>query len=464
MRGKLTKRAVEALKPKTTDVFLWDSQLPGFGLRVKPSGVRSFMVAYYAPNLHRVRRRLTLGTYGTMTVDAARMKARSMLAAIANGTDPAKDQVEKRRAAKDETVGRLFEDYLDYGRGRFKATTVDSYEAMARLYIMPALGNLPVAQVTVRDVARLHYDLRDKPIVGNRVVQLVKAFFYWLERRELFQGRNPARGLEMYAEKPRQRFLTVEEMARLGQALRVAEKLGLPPAPEHRRKGKKKSKKRARNPGMFTSKLGHANPVAVAALRFLLFSGWRESEALTLRWSDVNMRTGIATLPDTKTGESVRSLGAPALEVLAAQPRVKGSPYVFPGRDPQHPLEGVRRLWHAARSEAQLEDVRLHDIRHSVASIAGGRGYSLYLIGKLLGHKTARSTERYAHLADDARKVMADDVGELIRTAMESDTARVLGGRGLVRSIGRPGSSGGGPSAGTRSTSPNRLPTPARIG
>ena len=172
---------------------------------------------------------------------------------------------------------------------------------------------------------------------------------------------------------------------------------------------------------MFTSELQPANPFAVAALRFLMFTGWREQEALTLEWKFVGLATGIATLPDTKTGKSVRTLSAPARELLAALPRVKGSPYVFPGRDPKAPLNELQRLWYAARSEARLEDVRLHDLRHSVASFAGGRGYSLFLIGKLLGHRDQRSTARYAHLADDIRRTMADDVGEVIREAMASD-------------------------------------------
>ncbi len=214
-------------------------------------------------------------------------------------------------------------------------------------------------------------------------------------------------------------------MARVGKALRTAETVGLPAAPEHQKKPAKKAAKkpRARNAGMFKSEILPANPVSVAALRFLMFTGWREQEAMTLKWSDVNLSTGIATLGHTKTGKSVRAIGAPAVELVDAQARVKGSPYVFPGRDPKEPLESVHRLWTAVRHAAELDDVRLHDLRHSVASFAGGHGYSLFLIGKLLGHKTARSTERYAHLADDARKVVADAVSATIETALTGRSA-----------------------------------------
>jgi integrase len=419
MRKKITKRAVDALKPDpSSDVFLWDTELRGFGVRVKPSGATAFVVAFYAPGLHRVRRRLTIGAYGPMTVDAARAVAGVRLGEVERGIDPAREKAELRRTAREETVAKLFEQYLDDGIVRKKPRTLEFYESLGRLYILPALGQLPVAKVTARDVADLHRDLRDKPVTANRVARLVRSFFYWLAKRELVSGKNPAKDTDWFREQGRERFLSVAEMARLGQALRVAETVGLPPAPEH---SKSPSRRRERNAGMFSSELQPANPVAIAALRLLMFTGWREQEGLTLQWSDVNLATGSVTLIDTKTGKSVRTLSAPAGELLAAQPRVAGSPYVFPGRDPARPLREIQRLWYAARSEARLEDVRLHDLRHSVASFAGGRGYSLFLIGKLLGHRDQRSTARYAHLADDIRKTMADDVGEVIRDAMDSD-------------------------------------------
>jgi integrase len=419
MKGKVSKRTVDALKPsKSGDVFLWDTELRGFGARCMPSGAKSFVIAYYAPGLNNVRRRMTLGAFGPLTADDARDKASALLTEVTNEKDPAKEKADGRKAAKEETVSKLFEGYLDYGRAHFKERTIDSYEGLARLYVMPAIGKLPVAKVATQDIARLHLGLKDKPGTANRCIQMVKAFFYWLERGGLFTGTNPARNVTMYAENPRERFLTVEEMARVGQALRVAEQVGIPSAPEHKREP---GAKRTRNPGMFKSELQPASPVIVAALRFLTLTGWRESEAVRLQWSEVNLDTGIATLGDTKTGKSVRAITAPALELLAAQPHTEGSPYVFPGRDPKKPLESVRHLWSAVRIEAKLEGVRLHDLRHSVASFAGAQGYSLFLIGKLLGHKTARSTERYAHLADDARRVMADDVGKTIRDAMAAE-------------------------------------------
>lgn len=419
MKEKVTKKNVEGVKPKPSkDVFLWDTSLRGFGLRVKPSGVKSFVVAYYAPGLHRVRRRITLGAYGELTVEGARKKATGLLARVVAGEDPALEKADARQAAEHETVGKLLAQYLDDGTGRKKPRTLEFYESLGNLYIIPALGTLPVAKVTARDVARLHHHLRDKPVTANRVARLIRSFFYWLAKRELVSGKNPAKDIDWFPEQGRERFLTVEEMARLGQALCIAETIGLAPAPKHR---KAASKKRKHNDGMFGTELHPANPVAVAALRFLAFSGWREREALTLQWDFVDFATAVATLPDTKTGKSVRAVAAPALEILAAQPRMKGSPYVFPGRDSMKSLREIQRLWYSARCAAKLEDVRLHDLRHSVASFAVRRNVSLLIIQSLMGHKDYRSTLRYAHVAADVRKLAADDVGETIRAAMAAE-------------------------------------------
>jgi integrase len=424
MRDKITKRKVDALKPNPAkDEYLWDTEAKGFGLRVKPSGARSFVLSYYAPGLYQTRRRLTIGTFGPLTVDEARKKALELLARIADGEDPAMMAADDRRAIRDETVAALFPLYLQDGIDLRRPGTLANYEILGRLHILPALGHLPVARVTSKDVTDLHRSMRATPTNANRVAQLLKAFFYWLERREIFRGGNPATRTERYPEKVRERFLTVQETARLGEALGTAETKGLEPAPQHR---KPTSGKRARNAGMFDAKSRPANPSAVSALRLLILTGWREKEALTLRWDAVNFETSTATLEDTKAGRSVRSLSATALELIAAQPRLDGSAFVFPGKIAGRPLQEIQRLWYAVRHAAGLDDVRLHDLRHSVASTAAAQGHSLFLIGKLLGHKDLRSTARYAHLADDARKAMADIVASAIGNALSARPSAVV--------------------------------------
>ncbi len=416
MRVKITKRKVDALKPNPAkDEFLWDTEAKGFGVRVKPTGSRSFVLSYYAPGLHQTRRRLTIGAYGPITVEEARKQALELLARIAAGEDPVKEASEERRAIRDETVQALFPAYLEDGVVLRKESTLEYYESLGRLYVLPSLGQLPVARVTPQDVLKLHRALKDKPITANRVVQLIQGFFYWLSRRGLFAGENPASKVERFPERPRERFLSVAEMGRIGDAIRTAESVGLPPAPQHR---KTPSAKRIRNHGMFSADPQPANPAAVAALRFLMLTGWREKEALTLRWDAVDFSRGIVTLEDTKAGRSTRALPAAALKLIAEQPKVEGSPYVFPGKVQGKPLQEIQRLWYAVRAAAGLDGVRLHDLRHSVASFAAAQGHSLFLIGKLLGHKDQRSTARYAHLADDARRAMADSVGGAIDQAL----------------------------------------------
>jgi integrase len=177
---------------------------------------------------------------------------------------------------------------------------------------------------------------------------------------------------------------------------------------------------------MFKAKIEPASPTAIAALTLIALTGWRESEVLTLKWADINLATGFATLAETKSGKSIRALGRPAIELLSSQSRVVDSPYVFPGgSDPMKALEGVRRLWHSVRHAANLTDVRLHDLRHSVASFAAGQKYTLHEIAGMLGHKSTRSTERYAHLADDSRRLMADAVSTTIHQAMSSAPRKI---------------------------------------
>jgi hypothetical protein len=194
MRDKITKKKVDALKPDPSkDVFLWDTEAKGFGVRMKPTGARSFVLSYYAPGLHQKRRRLTIGGYGPLTVEDARLQALQLLGRIARGEDPAKEHQEARRSIREETVGALFPEYLADGEGLRSARTLAFYESLGKQYLLPTLGHLPVAKVTARDIADLHRSLRDKQVTANRVLQLAKAFFYWLERREIYPGPNPAR-------------------------------------------------------------------------------------------------------------------------------------------------------------------------------------------------------------------------------------------------------------------------------
>jgi integrase len=258
-------------------------------------------------------------------------------------------------------------------------------------------------------VAKLHRALgkHNGLYLANRVIALVAAFFTYAERQGVRpKHTNPSADVEPFRESSRERFLTLEEIGQLGEALTRAERKGLAPAPRYRRP--RKTGKTAKHRPKSVDKSRPADPFAVAAIRFLLLTGWREQEALTLRWDALDLKRGFATLADTKTGKSQRPLGAPAVLLLDELPRVEGSAYVFPGRKPERPLAEIRRTWCAARHAAGLDDVRLHDLRHSFASVSASAGGSLLVIGKLLGHRESATTQKYAHLLDSPVKALAD--------------------------------------------------------
>ncbi len=417
MRAKLTKRTVDATKCRETDVLVWDTELRGFGLKVTPKDRRVFVAQYWAPNVNRVRRRVTLGIYGVLTVDQARGAALRILGRVASGEDPAAEAGEKRSVVRDATFEAVSQDYLIEVQAKLKPRTADEYERLFKTYILPALGKKSVGTIAFKDIAALHLAHKAHPYQANRVLQLLKTFLYWAELRgHRAAGANPCRDVRKFPERISERFLTVEEVGRLGAALGTAAREGLHPAPQHRKRAKSARTTKHRPKSADTPI--PANPYAVAAIRFLLLTGWREQEALTLRWSALDFERGFATLEETKTGRSHRPVGAPALELLNTLPRVVGSVYVFPGARAGMPLREIKRVWYAARHAAGLDDVRLHDLRHTVASFSVASGHSLYLTGKLLGHARPETTQRYAHLADDARRVTADAVSAMIAEAL----------------------------------------------
>ena len=273
---------------------------------------------------------------------------------------------------------------------RKKRLSVENDERLLRLYVRPALGPRKVRGLTTADVARLHFDLRIKPIQANRTLALLSKMLNLAER---WQHRpphsNPCRGIERYPENKRKRYLTGAELARLGEALAAAERDGA----EH--------------------------PSAVLALRLLALTGCRRSEILTLRWQEVDMARRCLVLADSKTGAKEVPIGAAALKVLASAQRAEGNPYVCWGAREGGHLVGLQRAWDRLRRAAGIGDVRLHDIRHSFASVGAGAGLGLPVIGALLGHTQAATTQRYAHLQADPLKVAADRISGEIAAALK---------------------------------------------
>lgn len=383
---RLTKRTVDATRPAAgQDVVLWDSALPGFGLRVKPSGRKSYIVQFR--NRQGTSRRLTLGAHGVLTPDEARRQAKQLLAEVERGADPVTEREKERRAASVAELAQLYLDRHLIPKG--KPRSVVEFRGLLDRHILPALGRLKVAEVTRADVEALHRAMRTKAVTANRALTVISAMMVFAERCEMRPaGTNPIRFVQKYREQCRERFLSAAEMGRLGDALAEAERDG--------------------------SQL----PGTILAVRLLALSAMRRSEVLTLKWEYVDLERGCLHLPDSKTGRKTVLLGAPALDLLAQAPRIEGNPYVCPGDRPSAPLVGIDKAWARLCQRAGLAGVRIHDLRHSWASAGAAAHLGLPVIGRVLGHSSTSTTQRYAHLADDPVRAAADRVSGDIAAAM----------------------------------------------
>ena len=411
MQAKLTKRVLDSFVPDAERQLLFDTELPGFGVRVMRSGVRTFFAQYRTAGGRRGRkRRVTIGRYGPLTVEQARTAAKQLLGDVAQGGDPAASRTARKAAP---TVSELGEDFLANVDAKRKKSTADEYRRVWERHVVPELGTTLVASVSTVQVSALHRRMRKTPYLANRMLSLVAGFFSFAEQQGVRSRQtNPAKGIEPYRERARERFLTPAETKRLGEALVEAETVGLQAAPTRRRKPATGPTAKHRPKSAGTPK--PANSFAISAIRFLLLTGFREKEALSLRWDAVDLERKVAVLVDTKTGKSVRRLGAAAVLLLNSLPRVKKSPYVFPGLKSGKHLVEINRVWYAVRLAAGLEDVRLHDLRHSFASAVASAGGSLLMIRNLLGHKDTKTTAKYAHLLEDPVQATADaTAGEL---------------------------------------------------
>jgi integrase len=415
--GMITKRVVDALKPQAREFAVWDSKLPGFGVRVRPTGAMSYAVVYRAGSGRGAPvRRYTIASVGKVTPEAARRRAKAILGAVAHGHDPAGEKATERGTL---TISALADRFMsEHVEQKRKPGTAVFYRHLLDKVITPELGATKADKVTRAQIARLHGKLRATPFQANRVLAVLGSMYAFAGRSGVVpEGVNPARRIEQFKEHRRERFLTGGELQRLGLAIRQAETKGIPWDVDER-KPKAKHLPKAKN--RFT-KIG---PFAAAAIRLLLFTGCRLREILHLKWEHVDLERGLLFLADSKTGRKTVILNAPALAVLAGLDRL-GS-YVVPGDDPEKPRADLKRPWEAVGRRAGLERVRLHDLRHTYASFGAGGGLGLPIIGKLLGHTQVSTTQRYAHLDADPLRRASEAIGSRIAAALDGR------GRGAV--------------------------------
>jgi integrase len=414
MQGKITKRAVDGLTPSgAAEAVLWDNQVKGFGARARPGGAKSYILHYrFGTGRGAPLRKLTIGKHGSpWTPETARAEAKRLLAEVAAGCDPARARQADRKAL---TFGELIDLYLAEGVTHKKTSTLRADRGRIERHLRPLLGKLRADRITRADVERMRNAVTagktaekigggDKRRAGSiatggkgvaaQCVALVNSIYAFAMGRGL-GSENPARGVRKAPVRKVERFLSEAEIAQLASALDV----------EVQQSG---------------------NPYPSAAIKLLLLTGCRKGEVLNLFWEHVDFERECLRLPDSKTGAKVVYLSPPARALLKELPRMAESPRVIP------PLRGasagpvIDKVWSRVRKSARLADVRLHDLRHSFASVGAAGGLSLPIIGALLGHKHVTTTARYAHLSADPLRAANDAVGARIAAAMNRNPGRV---------------------------------------
>jgi site-specific recombinase XerD len=393
---KITKRTVEALKITSKDYIAFDTDLPGFGVRVMPSGKRFFLVQY---RRHGRTRRVMIGQFGIVTAELARREATIKLGSVrgADG-DPAALRDAGRQSTTMKELGERF--LTQYVPVRCKPSTQAEYLRSVELFLDPFFAKQRVRSVTAADVAELHGSLSHIPYQANRTLGVLSKMMNLAETWGIRDKHtNPCEDIERYPEPKRERFLSPKELQRLGQALTAAEV------------SETESK------------------YAVAAFRILLLTGCRLSEIQTLEWRYVDLEQKELRLPDSKTGAKTVHLGEAVVALLEALPRVTGNPYVIVGKKENAHLTDLQHPWRRIRKIAGLSDVRIHDLRHTFASGGLLVGEGLAMIGKLLGHTQVQTTARYAHLASDPVKQAATKISDRLALALLGEIDKPSAGK-----------------------------------
>lgn len=415
----LTIRRVKSLKANPArDTFEWDEKIPGFGVRVKSSGVISFFIQYR--NAHGISRRLTLGKVGVLTPEEAREQAQIKLAEVAKGHDPAGDKSAARNAMTVKELCTLYMDSMEKQpgpRGRIKKpSTRQADQSRIDKHINFLIGNKPVISLTIQDVEKLQSNIaagktaQDRPETGRggkvaggrtaaaRAIGLFGTILEFARRQGIIEN-NPARGVKKFPDQKRKRFLSKDELTALGMAMRETANEG-------------------------------ENATGLAAIRALLLTGCRRNEILSLPWTWLDTKASCIRFADTKTGAQIRPIGATAVKFLSELPKgeiliddekeKKVSPWIFTADRGEGHFIGLPPVLERVCEKAKLKDVTIHILRHTFASAAAELGFTELTIAGLLGHTARGVTNRYSHLPDSALISAADKVSEHIEDALNS--------------------------------------------
>jgi len=389
---KITKTIIDKMNYNKTgnrQDIRWDDDLANFGVRIYPSGKKSFVLSYRVAGRKHI---MVLGQFGVITLQQARSKAREERCRIEiDGSDPLKERSKMRNA---RLVSSLCSSYLtDYARPHKKSWKDDERRINKR--IIPSWGNLPIIAITRDDITQLHTAIgKDHPYEANRVVELLAKMFSLAQDWGYVDVNviNPAHSIKAFKEIKRDRWVTHEELPALAKAI-----------------DKEK------------------NIYARSAVWLYMLTGMRKKELLRAKWTDINWKQRELCIPDTKNGlKHYIPLTSQALEVLSSIPKVKDNPYIIIGLKPSSHLVNIDKPWQRIRKSAGLEDIRLHDLRRTVGSWLAQSGSSLHLIGRVLGHVDAKSTQVYAHFAQDHIRGALEDHGNKLMAVAKENPSMVI--------------------------------------
>ena len=403
---RITKTEVDRAEKGSADYIVWDTSLKGFGLKVSKGGAKSYVVQYRtAGGRAGTTKRVTIGKHGSpWTAETAREEARRILGQVANGADPAK----ARKAFRDmPSVAQLCDTYLLEGVGLKKPSTLATDKGRIEQHIKPLLGNKKVGDVTQADVRKFLRSVaegatarvaktkpRGKAVVrggrgtATRTVGLLGGILTYAKELGLIST-NPVHGVERFPDKKNERFLSMEEISTLGAALR-----------------------KARNEGV--------NEMALAILELLLLTGARRGEIEALKWSEFDSAVKRLRLSDSKTGQKSVPLSSAASALISKRrPLAKADAiYVFPATTGDGYYLGTPRVWSALRKTIGMDGTRIHDLRHSFASVGAVSGTPLLVLGAILGHSDHGTTQRYAHVAANPISAATEVISNLIAEAL----------------------------------------------
>ena len=389
-RRKITLSVVASIPPNTT---IWDTDLKGFCIRRQKSPAVTYMLK---TRVQGVIRWYSIGRHGqatsdatTWTPDTARRRAIKIMGnpAIAEKQPPA---LARARLVFADVASK----FLATHGVKLKPRTLEEQARIVRLYLNPAFGKLEITAVTRADVEAAHAAWKATPRAANHALAVLSKLMHWAEDHGYRpEDSNPCRRVAHYPQNNRERFLQPDELTRLGAALDQA----------------------ARDEVV--------TPHALAAIQLLIFTGARLSEILTLQWSFVDFERRALHLPDSKTGQKTIPLNDAAIDAIRATIRIANNPYVIVGHIHGTHMVNLQKPWRRIRSLAGLDDVRIHDLRHTFASVAVASGGSLPIIGRALGHSQPSTTQRYAHLTDDPVRQLSQSTGQKLLKALRRPDA-----------------------------------------